>query len=186
MPQIAALVDSCCSNPLQNCEGVYVGKPCQLPQGANDLSYLPLVTLVVVSLQEKIYLCLLLLAPPTSGTEDESYLSILIPGAGRPCLFILISSICGTAVAWGGWCWQRLVHAFPWQQYSWQGRWQTVHTRLINTNNAAANNNKAGKSRNDKREGFDYSVHGIYFMLVSGRIWCQHDWTYLLIFLTFV
>lgn len=76
-----------------------MGKPCQLPQGANDLSYLPPVTLVVVSQQEKIYLCLLLLAPPTSGAEDESYLSILIPGAGRPCLFILISSICGTAVA---------------------------------------------------------------------------------------
>lgn len=136
--QITALVDSRCSNPQQNCEGLW-GEPCQLPWGANDVSDLPLLTPVAVLQWEKIYLSLLLLAPPTSGTEDESYLSILIPGAGRPCLFILIGSICGTAVAGGGWCWQRFVHAFPWQQYSWQAREQTVRTRLINTNNEAAN-----------------------------------------------
>lgn len=118
-PQITALVDPCCSNPQQNCEGIH-GEPCQLPWGANDLADLPLLTPVVVPQCEKICLCLLLLPPPTSGTEDESYLSILIPGAGRPCLFILICSICGTAVASGGCCWQRFVHAFPWQQYSWQ------------------------------------------------------------------
>lgn len=70
----------------------------------------------------KICLFLLLLLPPTGGTEDELYLSILIPGAGRPCLFILICNICGTAVAGRGWCWQRFVHAFPWQQYSWQAK----------------------------------------------------------------
>lgn len=98
-PQITAPVDPCCSNPQQNCEGLY-GEPCQLPWGANDLSNLPLLTPVVVRQWEKICLCLLLLPPPTGGTEDESYLSILIPGAGRPCLFILIGSICGTAVAW--------------------------------------------------------------------------------------
>lgn len=137
-PQITALVDSRCSNPQQNCEGLW-GEPCQLPWGANDVSDLPLLTPVAVLQWEKIYLSLLLLAPPTSGTEDESYLSILIPGAGRPCLFILIGSICGTAVAGGGWCWQRFVHAFPWQQYSWQAREQTVRTQLINTNNEAAN-----------------------------------------------
>lgn len=92
--------------------------------------------------------CLLLLVPPTGSAEDESYLSILIPGAGRPCLFILISSICGTSVAGGGWCWQRLAHAFPWQQYSWQARCQTAHTWLINTNNETANTNNVGADRN--------------------------------------
>lgn len=138
MPQITALVDSCCSNPQQNCEGL-CAEPCQLPWGVNDPSDLPLLTSVVVPQWEKIYLCLLLFAPPTSGTEDESYLSIPIPCAGRPCLFILNGSICGTAVAGGGWCWQRFVHAFPWQQYSWQARQQAVRTRLINTNNEAAN-----------------------------------------------
>ncbi len=138
IPQITALVDPCCSNPRRNCEGLY-GEPCQLPWGVNDLCDPPLLTPVVVPQWEKICLYLLLLPPPTGGTEDESYLSILIPGAGRPCLFILIGSICGTAVVGGGWCWQRFVHAFPWQQYSWQARQQAVGTRLINTNNEAAN-----------------------------------------------
>lgn len=96
-PQITALVDSRCSNPQQNCKGLY-GEPCQLPWGANDLPGPPLLTPVVVPQWEKICLCLLLLPPPTRGAEDESYLSILLPGAGSPCLFILISSICGTAV----------------------------------------------------------------------------------------
>lgn len=137
-PQITALVDPRCSNPQENCEGLY-GEPCQLPWGANDLPDLPLLTPVVAPQWEKICLCLLLLLPPTSGTEDESYLSILFPGAGRPCLFILIGSICGTAVASRGWRWQRFVHAFPWQQYSWQARQQAARTRLINTNNEAAN-----------------------------------------------
>lgn len=163
MPQIATLVDSRCSNPRHNCKGL-CGKPCQLPRGTNDLSYLPLLVSVVAPQQEKIYLCLLLLVPPTSSTEDKSYLSILIPGAGRPCLFILISSICGTAVAGGGWCWQRLVHAFPWQQYSWQARRRTTRTWLINANNETANTNIVGADRSDWE---DKAIHFLCWRLVK-------------------
>lgn len=125
--QITALVDSCCCNSQQNCEGL-CGDPCQLPWGANDLSDLPLLTPSVHTATGTDLSLLIIIAPPTSGIKDESYLSILIPGAGRPCLFILIGSICGTAVAGGGWCWQRFVHTFLWQQYSWQARKQAVHT----------------------------------------------------------
>lgn len=135
-PQITARLDSCCSNCQPNRETLH-GEPwggywSVRPAPANPershrkgkRSSLLITTAFV---------------PPATGTEDESYLSILIPGAGRPCLFILIGSICGTAVAGGGWCWQRFVHALLWQQYSWQARNQAVHTRLINTNNRAAN-----------------------------------------------
>lgn len=97
-------------------------------------------------------LSLLLLLPPTSGTDDESYLSILVPGAWRPYLFILICSICGTAVAGRGWCWQRFVHAFPWQRYSWQARQQAEHTWLINTNNEAVNQEVCWKRQKWERE----------------------------------
>lgn len=87
--------------------------------------------------------CLLLLSllPPAGGTGDESHLSILFPGPGRPCLFISISSICGTAaVGWGcRCCWHRLVRAFSWQRYSWQAGERAAHTWLINTNNKTAN-----------------------------------------------
>lgn len=85
----------------------------------------------------------------TSHRQHRRWImSILIPGAGRPCLFLLISNICGTSVAGGGWCWQRLAHTFPWQQYSWRARCQTAHTWLINTNNETANTNNVGADRN--------------------------------------
>jgi len=48
----------------------YVRNPASYLGGANDLSDLPLLTPVVVPQWEKIYLCLLLLAPPTNGTKD--------------------------------------------------------------------------------------------------------------------
>lgn len=133
MPQITALVDSCCSNSQQNCEGLY-GEPCQLPWVVNDVSNLPPQTPSASTAMGK-DLSLLII----TCISHHWHRRWIIPGAGRPCLFILIGSICGTAVDGGGWCWQRFVHAFPWQQYSWQARQQAVHTRLINTNNRAVN-----------------------------------------------
>lgn len=85
-----------------------------------------------------ICLFLLLLLHPTGGIGDESHLSILFPGEGRPCLFISIRSICGTAAVGRGCRWQRLFHAFPWQRYSWQAGERAAHTWLINTNNETA------------------------------------------------
>lgn len=118
MPQITALVDPCCCFPRKNCKGLSE-VPCQLPGGVQGWGVLfdqPPLTPVVAPQWEKICLCLLLLLPPASSTEDESYPSIFVPCAGRPCLFILICSICGTAAAGRGW--QRFVRAFLGQQ-SW-------------------------------------------------------------------
>lgn len=101
----------------------FYGEPRPVPRGANDLPFS----------------CLLMILPPTGGIGEASHLSILFPGVVRPCLFISIRSICGTAAVGRGCRWQRLVRAFPWQRCSWQAGERVTHTWLINTNNETAN-----------------------------------------------
>lgn len=110
----------------------YMGNPAGYLGGANDLlNYLAKPSGRSHVGERSVFSCDYFYLQPVAPKMNHTCQSL--------CLFILICSICGTAVVCSGCCWQKLVCALPWQQYSWQAQKQAAHSWLINANNEAAN-----------------------------------------------